>query len=437
MVRLLIAAFLLLSFVEGKAQFATVSISRNTVIVEQPVKVKVTAYSPTWFAEPLSFKNLQVNGAFIQSFSRTISGIKHVKNKQYATLEFYYILFPYQEGEIVFPELEITTSIPPEGDYKGIPITLKTKPITITVKGIPEYADQDHWLVADNATIDNRWSTDIEKVRVGDVITRTITIRAAGTLPSFIDEPAIGQVDFASVYTSEPTFFDDRDDKKANGRRVDVYSYLLEEEGTFTVPEVEISWYNPHAAKYYSRKLPEYDITVSENLEMNSLQQLKDSLNAMNQALTDIETEESEAIDLLKIAQWAAVLIIALIILSWLWRIVGRLRNNLKQKRIAYQDSEAYWFDKMNKEKREKSFLNSLYQWIDRTDQHPKMLRTISSDDPTMAEEVDDLSKKYFSKHFKGNVDVSQIKSGLKRWRKNKKSGSRKSNRNILTDLNP
>lgn len=437
MVRVIICALLFSLAIEANAQFATASVSRTKVVVEQPVKVKVTAYSPTWFAEPLSFRNLQVNGAFIQSFSRTISGIQYVNNKKYATLEFFYIVFPYQAGEILFPELEISTSIPPEGDYKGKPVTLKTKPITIQVDPVPENADKDHWLVAENASISNRWSSDLSTAKVGDVINRTITIKAAGTLPSFIDEPEIGQVDFASVYSSEPTFEDERDDKRANGKRVDVYAYLLEEEGTFTIPEVVMTWYNPHTAKYYSRKLPEYEIVVAENLEINALQQLKDSLNAMNQPLMSEETEEAESIDILTLVKWTALLVVAILVISWLLKIGRKVRQQAGKRRDSYRDSETFWFNRMTRQKESRSLLNALYQWLDRSGSESKVLRTNFANDREISGEINELEKQYFSKSQNGDASVSSIISKLKRWKRKNTAGSSKARHSSLEELNP
>ena len=88
-----ILAVLSLLSLEIQAQFASAKVSKKKVVVEQPVKVMVTAYSPTWFAQPLSFENLQVNGAFIQSFSRTVSGIQYVNNKKSSAA--YFLLFTY------------------------------------------------------------------------------------------------------------------------------------------------------------------------------------------------------------------------------------------------------------------------------------------------------------------------------------------------------
>ena len=109
---------LALSYLEAQKvdAFARVRMSPTQVVEKQPIKVTITVYSSTWFAEPLDFQNVQVENAFILPFARTQSGIHYINDKKYAGLEFFYLVFPYQSGDYEFPALEIKTSIPPEGD---------------------------------------------------------------------------------------------------------------------------------------------------------------------------------------------------------------------------------------------------------------------------------------------------------------------------------
>ena len=422
---------------QGIDAFVTASASKKQVVVEQPLKIKITAYSATWFAEPLSIGNLQVSGAFVQSFKRTQSGIKYINNKKYASLDFYYILFPYNDGELIFPELEISTSIPPEGDYKGRPVTKKTKPITIQVDPVPDNADVDRWLVATNARISDRWSQDLSALKVGDVVTRTITIRASGTLPTFIDAADIGEPSFASIYTSEPEFRDERDNVNANGRRVDTYSYLLEQQGSFTVPPVKVTWWNPYAGRYYSRELPSYELIIEENPQMLSLNQLRDSLNALNQpAILEEEPAES-TVDYQNLAKQAALVILIILVLSIIIRLGIRLWKNFQQRRKQYLGSEPYWFRKVMKQKQAQGFINNMYHWMD--------VAQFDVEDPTLEGlagskleiEWEHLQQSLFSSQPGASADLGIIKQELKGWRAKMLRKPKVVERSKLIELNP
>ena len=444
MVKVLTVLIAFLALHQAPAQqrgaFARVEVSKKRVVPEQPVKVKITAYSPTWFAEPLTIGDLRIGGAFIQSFKRTTPGIKQLNGKQYATLEFYYILFPYREGELTFPELTITTSIPREGDYKGQSVTLKTKPMTIFVDPVPSGADPDHWLVATDIRVSNRWSADLDALKIGDVVTRTISIRATGTLPAFIDAPDIGEVSFASLYASEPEFRDERDDKNAKGRRTDSYAYLLEQQGTFTVPEVEIKWWNPYAGRYYSRKIPACELTVSANPDLTSLTQLRDSLSAMN--TPPVERQEADRKGLHPDLLIKGILLLVLLLLPGrlLFKWVKSWWLHVSKKRTAYKHREPYWFHKVMQQKESYGLLNHLYHWLDVSDLNvaAHSLDEMARGDEELSRQFYELKRDIYSAKEAGSFDIHQIKKGISLWRKKRIKEQRKGEPgNRLPELNP
>ena len=419
MVRFIIAIVLcgwsLLSNAQNIDAFVTATLSTRNVVVEQPVKVKVKAYSATWFAKPLTFQNLKVEGAFVQSFKQTVSSIDYVDGKKYACLEFYYMLIPYYEGKITFQALNISTSIPPVNEYRGKEVILTTKPIVLTVNPIPENADKNRWLVASNVNIQNRWSGNISDLKMGDVITRTITITANGTLPSFIDEPAIGDIEFGNIYTTEPRFVDQRDNKSLNGKRIDVYSYLLEEEGEFVVPEVEVSWWNPYAKRYFKRKLPEYTLVVKDNPGLASLQHLKDSLNALNPAYAeDLELQQAKKPWTFYLKH-AIVIAILVLLIRLLYGSYKSLIKNISNRNKAYKQSERYHFKKALQQNEAKSFLNKLYYWtgiFKGFKSNEKTLRVFGSGNTELEAELNLLKKSQFSAAV--NNESVKVSKGIK-----------------------
>ncbi len=420
--------------------FATAKSSKKKVLLEQGFKVKVKAYSSTWFTKPLEFDNIQMEGAFVQTFKRTLSSMSTVNKKKYASLEFYYIVFPYQTGELTFPAIEIKANIPPEGDYKGQDIILKTEALTILVEEVPNGYDEEKWMVATDVRLENSWSEDLSQVKIGDVLIRKITTRANGTLPSFIDAPAVEEVQFASLYAQEPTFTDLRDDKSVNGKREDTYSYLLEKEGEFTIPSLEVSWFNPALGKFYKRELPEYKIMVLPNPEMASLHQLRDSLNALNPVFNDEMVQEEEAFDWKKGLKYGFYAIILVFLLLGLWKTVIGVYKHYRVKRLVYEESESYYFDKLMKQKTEKSLLVQLYSWLNRTPlpSDEKTISHLAKGDSEYEKESEKLKASLFdsSKKSSGNIRIIQTKT--KYWRiQNLLKPKKKKAENELQDLNP
>ena len=337
--------------------FVRVQISPSEVVIKQPIKVKVTAYSSTWFAQPLDFQNVQIPNAFILPFARTQSGIHYVNDKKYAGLEFFFLVFPYQEGEYVFPALELKTSIPPEGDHIGRPTSLRSAARKFTVSALPGGADAPD-MVAKNLYISEKWSTDLNGIKVGDVVTRLLFIRAKGTLPSFISSAKIDDLEFASVYSKQATLKDERDRMDANGLRTEEHAYLFEKEGEFTIPALKISWWNPYVKRKYEKELPAIEIQVRENPDLGLVSSVRDSLNQMN---ADKLMEEGEQVtwrDIMPIAVRYLVYGILILVLLWLLK---KIFTKVKDHRLEYFGSERFYFDQLMK-KKDKA---SLYRWYD------------------------------------------------------------------------
>ncbi|TRX72115.1 BatD family protein [Carboxylicivirga sp. M1479] len=440
----LIVSLLMVSFV-SKGQninaFAVAKSNRQNVLVEQGLKVTVTVYTSTWFTQPLQIENLQMEGAFVQSFKQTLSSIRYVNNKKYASLEFYYIVFPYKDGEMEFPALNIITETPAEGDYKGQRVTLSTKPFKIKVKPIPKNTDTKQWLVAKNASIESRWNNKLDELKVGDVLQRTITTRAQGTLPSFIEEPQLGEVEFGNIYTSAPKYYDERNSKSVNGRRVDKYSYLLEQKGNFTIPEIELSWYNPYVGKFYKRSVPAVDISILPNPDMANLTSLRDSLNALNPTLSEeLSTATSEP----NYKKWGLIgfaSLLGLLALYILIKVIVRLVSSIKKRRMAYRHSEAYFFRQLMHQKNETAVLTTIYRWLDNTAFiGTKTLRAFAAKNNVLKNSLSALKKNRFSKETQQSLSLKQIKAESKKQRQKLiDSGNKKHDKRgaLLKDINP
>ncbi len=352
------------SFAQKIDAFARVSVSPREGVVRQPYKVNISVYSSTWFAKPLQFANLRIDNAFIIPFTRTVSGINYINNKKYATLTFYYLVFPYNTGTLTIPELEINASIPPEGDYKGQAHVIRTKAQRIKVNAVPSAKDELVWMVAKNISVKEIWSKALESLKVGDVVEREITISANGTLPTLIQPLKIEKPELVSIYPKEPELQDKRNNQDVNGVRTEKYSYLFEEEGKVFIPEEEFLWWNPQTKRVYKRTIPERKLSILANPDLAMLESLKDSLLAMS-ASVDLQAEE-------KPIPWVQIGIF--VVLVFLILYIGRktillVVGHKKEQRAIYYESEAYYFKKIQQalsSNNTNEFIRALYVWFDK-----------------------------------------------------------------------
>ncbi|MEJ1240245.1 hypothetical protein WBG78_19040 [Chryseolinea sp. T2] len=353
------------SRVQAQSCFATAQLDRHSVYVQQPFKVTITVMTATWFTAPVEFDNLQVPNAFVLPFDRNFPGMFDHKGKQYAGIQFYFIVFPYRAGDFTLPPITVHATTPPEGSSESKAITIKTPQLRFVVKPVPADA-KDGWFVAKSVSIHERWNKSLTHLKVGDVIERTITINAKGTLPQFIPALKEQELNFANVYPQDPELKDLRDEYDANGELTQSFIYLMEKEGTFSIPPMTVSWWNPNARKMNKRSLREHKVTVQPNPNLGMVATIKDSLEATQRPATTATAKKPFTIMGMKWYVFAAYALPALAVLYFLLRLVWRFIQKERKRLAQYRKSELYWFRHVFRSSSPKEFWIRLYEWWDR-----------------------------------------------------------------------
>jgi BatD DUF11 like domain len=359
----------LIDHANGQAQcFAQVSLDRSNVYVQQPFKITITVLTATWYTAALDFENLQVPNAFILPFDQTSPGMFTIHNKQYAGLQFYFIVFPYHAGNFTVPSIRITATTPPEGSSVSKQVIIHTESKGFSVRGVPENMEGKNWFVAKNVLVSEKWNKSLDNIKVGDIIERTVTIDARGTLPQFIPQLSKDSLDFASTYVQDPALRDERSDYDANGRLTQSIIYLFEKEGDYSIPAIGVAWWNPNSSKRYSRDAPGKNIHVRANPNLGMMATIKDSLRG-TQTIASSTKPKKTSYSFFGIP-WYWFLSIALgtvLLLYELIRVLVRLIKNYRIQHAQYLLSEQYAFKNfMHSPLELKALLNNLYRWWDR-----------------------------------------------------------------------
>lgn len=397
--------------------FVQTRLDRRSVYAQQPFKVTFTVYTATWFTAPLDFDNIQVPDAFILPFDRTTPGMFTIGSKQYAGIQFYFIVFPYKPGSFTIPAIRITAHTPPEGRSTAQEIKLSSKPESFVVKPTPADFTGSSWFVAKNVSLSETWNKPLGHLKAGDVVKRTIAINAQGTLPQFI--PGVGKdsLNWASVYADDPQLTDTRDAYDANGIRRQTFTYLLEKDGSFTLPAQTITWWNPYAGKVYSKSIAAKHIQVQPNPNLGILTTLRDSLHA-TAAVTAPAPQKKGPLLIWGIAWYWFVLIAAgaLLVLYVLIRKIWRMVNALIQWRKRILQSEGYWFAKLQYSAwKPDVLLRNLYRWWDRsgiTHNDASFTQALQADH---AQQLKQETEAWFQSHYGHEAINPPDKHG---WRK-------------------
>lgn len=438
---LVLALFLSYSIQAQRHLISDVQINKSAVYVGEPVEVSISIFTSTWFTSGVNPGNIKVNDAFTIYF-RSLSSSKQIKGQTYAGVTLYFNVFPYDDEDIIFPSLEFTVETPDKGGYKGVKRVVKTPERAIKVKPVPPGFNKNEWLVTSNMTASDKWSGNMNAVKVGDVLERKITRNVAGTVSELVPPVVWDTISNVSLYPTRSNVDSKKTKTSISAIRTDGIRYLFEKEGEVVIPEKELTWYNPRAKKLFKRTLKGYTILVKPNPDLGMLETMRDSLQvSVPVASAGVEEEEGPKTILgLSIKEFLMLLLVVTVGGYFLIKIFKRIYKNLKTKRAVYIVSEAYFFKEFIKSinsHNSKEILNALYNWIDK----------LQLDEPTIGYFVAKYGDGALSEDFAqlmssiNNEPPSKLKLNAKAWRKGRSrflNNTRISNKNTSNDwVNP
>ncbi len=420
--------------------FCEVTINKSSAYVGEPIELSVFVYTPTWFTKGVDPGNIKVNGAFTIYF-RSVSQTKIIKGNTFAGVQMIYNVFPYDDDNLIIPEIEINVETPDIGGYKGIRRVVKTKENKINIKPIPKSYNSNLWLVADNLSVTESWIGDINNVKVGDVIERKISISVSGTVSELIPPIIWDTISGVSFYPNRADVKSNKTKTSISAIRIESMRYLFEKEGEIIIPELVFTWWDPTKNKLFKRTLMAVEFDVLPNPNLGILESIRDSLQLASAIGTSGETKNEE-INILgfSIRDFVIGLIILLIIIVLTIKIAGLMINWKKKKHQLYIISEKYYFDLFIIEVKKgngKSIINSMYLWLDKVNINPRTIRYLHSLYGTKELLIDiEKLENQVGKNEQGmiSLNISAWKKCRNRYINNHKS---KDNLNAFSAINP
>jgi len=407
----------------GQNLISYVTLNTKEAYIGQPVKLTVSVYSSTWFTSGIDVGNIQIDGA-LTVFFRSLSNSQDFNGKRHSGVNFYYNIFPTQEGEINIPSLSINVESPKPGGYKGIKRTITTKPKTLDVKSIPYGYDPNNWLVATSLNVTQSWSRNLSEIKVGDVVQRTIRRSAGGTLSEFIPATNWDSLNGISLYPKRPQLNTIKSKTAVSSNRSETVSYLFEKEGEFIIPKVEYMYWNAGTKKFYSKQIDSVVLLVKPNDDLAILASMKKSLQ--KEQVAEIEAEEKPLLLFgLTPKIFLQYSVIGLGFLFLLFIILKGVISFMKTKYERYLKSETYAFSKVRKAitKHEyRLFLDVTPAWLNRLKPGHNSLGDVvkesgSKELATVLMHIDEMT--FSSQELVNNQSYKLLLKELKRMRRN------------------
>ena len=187
---------------------------------------------------------------------------------RYGVVERKYAIFPQNSGAITIQPLRFDGRVGTNRGFitdpfaSGRMVRVRSKPIELAVQPIPAAFAGRVWLPARSVNLIESWPGDTSTFRVGEPVTRTLTLSATGLTASQLPELGARVPDGIKQYPDQAVL-----NTKANGgilvsSRQEKIAMIPSRPGEFSLPEVAVPWWNTESGRMEFARLPERVINV-------------------------------------------------------------------------------------------------------------------------------------------------------------------------------
>ncbi|CAH0210485.1 hypothetical protein SRABI89_01976 [Pseudomonas koreensis] len=326
------------------------------------VELQLDVLTDTWFTSGAALPDLQLDGALVmppngqaQHLNQTIDG------QSFNGLRYSYLITPNVARSFDIPALTVRATLGQATEE----ISAQSQPLSFSAAQPPGFAPGETPLVARGLRLKQIITNSATPLKVGDSITRELTLQADGALAMALPIPTFSDVDGLSRYAKTPqvTALDDGRGNILGGQRVDSASYRIDSAGTYTLPAIRVKWWDSAARQIRSAEVPAVSFEAAANTAYKPVFSLAEDLRQLQQNHLHFSS---------RWLLWLA-LAVGLAVGVYLLRPVAvrahqRWLAHKRAKQLAWQHSPAFAWQQIDPQLQARpAQLTALYLWLRRS----------------------------------------------------------------------
>ncbi|WP_445215213.1 BatD family protein [Bradyrhizobium sp. Pa8] len=337
-----------------------VTINPSRVVVGQKTTLSILVMAPNYMTSPPELPDFQVRNAVTRQL-QSVNTIEQRDGVTYAGVRFEYAISPQEPGSYAVADQSVRIKYAAEPPAtREVAVAL---PRVSFEAFIPDAAGALRPFVsATSLTAEQDVKRSSDPLKAGDAVTRTITIRAEGTPAMLLPPQQFPSVDGLRLYPAQPKLEDKVDGRSdvMTSTRVDSATYMVERAGDYSLPSVDIGWWNVGSGKVEQAHLeavPLKGILTSAATDSASLS--RSGQGRMWDSVVDFIVDN-----------WMTVLLLAAIAAGVAWFAPGvarRVAAGLHRRHQSYLQSEAFAFSRLRSAIRRRNAQASyfaLLEWL-------------------------------------------------------------------------
>ncbi len=217
-----------------------------------------------------SLNEPELDDAVIEKLGEDSNYTTRINGVAYDVTERKYAIFPQHSGSVTINPLVLTAEVvsnqrPRFNGFFRSQVS-KTKRITsraisLEVQPVPQNFKGAHWLGAEQVYFKQQWSDDSLQVKVGEPLTRTLTLLAKGATVGQLPElNTQADNELLKNYPDQPVLKEQKTPEGLIAFREEKIAYIPSRPGNYVLPAIEISWFNTQTQKTEMARLPEITI---------------------------------------------------------------------------------------------------------------------------------------------------------------------------------
>ncbi len=192
----------------------------------------------------------------------------------YKVLERKIAVFPQKSGLLTIDPMRLTAQVEVGGrsffSRSTRAMQVKSDAINLQVRPIPASFTGKHWLPAMDLKLEQSWSQNPPQAKVGEPMTRTLTVSAKGITKGLLPElgadihldPSIKQ------YPDQPALNEEKSISTGiSSTRQEKTALIPSKSGKFNMPAVEVPWWNIKTDRTEIARIPEFTLDVEASSE--------------------------------------------------------------------------------------------------------------------------------------------------------------------------
>ena len=283
-----------------------VEVDPKKVYPQQQILVRLRISRTGVQLENETITPFELKGALVEELSQ--KSHQTVKNgKKQKITEILYAVIPEKSGTLDIPQVryqgEIIQRGPSQNNFgnfgnlfqkRGRRIFSTSTTQSVEVKPLLS-GFKNWWLPTDKLVIEEKWQPDPPVFRVGEPVTRTVTIFANGVSGSQIPELKFDYPVTLKGYADQPLIETEKTEKGLKGMRLEKWALIPSHPGKIELPGVSVSWWDIKSDTLQTAVISPkiFDILpVLENLQEIPEEETPELL--VNQAATAEVVQEKE-----------------------------------------------------------------------------------------------------------------------------------------------